>query len=79
MSSCWQLEILTESVVQKAGYVIPFAVAGALLNAISCGLFSLLQPETSTGQWVGFSIISGAGRGVSLQMVSDSLSQTHCS
>ncbi|KAI8949275.1 major facilitator superfamily domain-containing protein [Xylaria longipes] len=54
-------------IMQDTGYVAPFAVVGCAINAIGSGLFSLLQPSTSTGKWVGFSIISGFGRGVALQ------------
>lgn len=67
-------EMLTSlNIVTKVGYVPPFALVGGALNCIGSGLFSLLQPGTPTGEWVGFSIISGLGRGASLQMVSYSL------
>ncbi|KAI0120154.1 major facilitator superfamily domain-containing protein [Nemania sp. FL0031] len=53
--------------LEKVGYAAPFALVGCAINAIGSGLFSLLQPSTSTGKWVGFSILSGFGRGVALQ------------
>lgn len=56
-------------VVTKIGYVPPFALVGGALGCIGSGLFSLFQPDTPTGEWVGFSIIAGLGRGASLQMV----------
>lgn len=60
--------VIGGSMVTKVGYVPPFALVGGALNCIGSGLFSLLQPGTPTGEWVGFSIISGLGRGASLQM-----------
>ncbi|KAK6068103.1 MFS multidrug transporter [Seiridium cupressi] len=56
------------SLVTKIGYVPPFALVGGALGCIGSGLFSLFQPNTSTGEWVGFLIIAGLGRGASLQM-----------
>ncbi|KAI8633477.1 major facilitator superfamily domain-containing protein [Xylariaceae sp. FL1651] len=52
---------------QSVKNVSPIIIGGAL-NSIGIGLLSLLQPDTSTGKWVGFSIISGFGRGLALQM-----------
>lgn len=37
--------------------------------AIGCGLISTFTIETSTGVWIGYQIIAGAGRGCGLQMV----------
>ncbi|KAI0177899.1 major facilitator superfamily domain-containing protein [Pestalotiopsis sp. NC0098] len=56
------------TLVTKIGYVPPFALVGGALGCIGSGLFSLFQPDTPTGEWVGFSIIAGLGRGASLQM-----------
>ncbi|KAI1160772.1 major facilitator superfamily domain-containing protein [Nemania serpens] len=54
--------------VTKIGFVPPFALVSAALTAIGTGLFSLFQPNTSTGMWIGFQILAGAGRGMGLQM-----------
>ncbi|KAI1746389.1 major facilitator superfamily domain-containing protein [Xylaria scruposa] len=54
--------------VTKIGFVPPFALVSAALTAIGTGLFSLFQPHTSTGMWVGYQILAGAGRGMGLQM-----------
>ncbi|KAI1296448.1 major facilitator superfamily domain-containing protein [Xylaria venustula] len=60
--------IISGKMVTITGYVIPYALVGGVLNAVGIGLFSLVQPHTSTGKWVGFLIISGFGRGLALQM-----------
>ncbi|KAI1341805.1 major facilitator superfamily domain-containing protein [Xylariaceae sp. FL0016] len=60
--------VVSGSLVTKVGYVPPFALVGGALSCIGSGLFSLFQPNTPTSEWVGFSIITGLGRGTSLQM-----------
>ncbi|SPQ19114.1 6e0811bf-bff1-4eaf-a8be-81f39ed09282 [Thermothielavioides terrestris] len=54
--------------VNKVGRVPPFALVGAVLSTVGSGLFSTLSPTSSTGDWVGHSILVGLGRGVALQM-----------
>ncbi|KAL9094341.1 MAG: hypothetical protein Q9165_003482 [Trypethelium subeluteriae] len=54
--------------VGKLGYYLPFIVSGAVLVAISNGLLSTFKPGTSTGRWVGYELIGGAGRGLGLQI-----------
>lgn len=58
-----------QRVVMRVGYVIPFAIFGTVLLSAGSGLYSTLQPSSSTGKWVGFQIIAGAGSGSCLQMV----------
>lgn len=55
--------------VGKLGYYLPWAVASGLLISIANGLISTLTPTSSTGKWVGYQIIAGAGRGCGMQMV----------
>ncbi|KAI1768455.1 MFS general substrate transporter [Hypoxylon sp. FL1150] len=56
--------IMTGALIQRIGYYTPFVLAGAALNTVGCALLSLLTPDSSTGQWVGFQVIMGAGRGL---------------
>ncbi|KAF3067388.1 putative HC-toxin efflux carrier TOXA [Daldinia childiae] len=60
--------ILAGGLVQRVGYYPPFVILGAILNAIGCGLLSLLSPTTSTGAWIGYQIIFGIGRGLAMSM-----------
>ncbi|KAI1126002.1 major facilitator superfamily domain-containing protein [Nemania abortiva] len=60
--------IASGTLVTKIGFVPPFALVSAALTAVGTGLFSLLQPTTSTGMWVGYQILAGGGRGIGLQM-----------
>tara|TARA_R110002060_G_scaffold14109_1_gene19808 strand:+ start:538 stop:1131 length:594 start_codon:yes stop_codon:yes gene_type:complete len=51
------------STVQKFGYYLPFVVAGTSITAIGYGLFSILEPSSSTAHWVGFEVVFGLGAG----------------
>lgn len=51
------------------GYYLPWSVAGGMLSSIGSGLLSTLTPTTSTAKWVGYQILSGAGRGAGFQTV----------
>ncbi len=55
--------------VGKLGYYLPFSIFSAVLIAISNGLLSTFTPGTSTGKWIGYQILLGAGSGAGLQMV----------
>ncbi|KAK2837003.1 hypothetical protein FQN49_006507 [Arthroderma sp. PD_2] len=54
--------------VKKFGYYLPWSVGASILEAISAGLISTFTPTTSTGMWIGYQILAGAGRGCGLQM-----------
>ncbi|ROW03046.1 hypothetical protein VMCG_05700 [Cytospora schulzeri] len=54
--------------VTKIGYVIPVAVFSTVFLSIGSGLYSILQPHSSTGKWVGFQILAGVGSGAGLQL-----------
>ncbi|KAH7087027.1 major facilitator superfamily domain-containing protein [Paraphoma chrysanthemicola] len=54
--------------VSKIGYVIPVAVFSTVFLSIGTGLYSLLQPGSSSGKWIGFQILGGIGFGAGLQL-----------
>ncbi|KUJ06911.1 MFS transporter [Mollisia scopiformis] len=54
--------------ISKIGYVIPVAIFSTVFNSVGTGLYSLLQPGTSSGQWIGFQILGGVGFGAGLQL-----------
>ncbi|CCF35597.1 efflux pump [Colletotrichum higginsianum] len=56
--------------VGKLGCYLPWAVGGTAMTIIAGGLFTTLTPTTSVAKWVGFQILTGAGRGVVLQLPS---------
>src|SRR4051812_23786080 len=57
------------SIVNKVGYYIPVALVAAVLLSVGSGLIATFSPGTSTGKWIGYQILYGAGRGLGLQMV----------
>jgi hypothetical protein len=60
-------EVLTAA-VSKVGYYMPFGALGLGIGAIGTGLLTILMPNSSTGDWVGFEFLTGI-RGMSLQVV----------
>lgn len=41
---------------------------GGAINTIGCGLLTTWSPSTSTGEWIGYQILMGAGRGLAMQV-----------
>ncbi|KAI8964181.1 MFS general substrate transporter [Daldinia sp. FL1419] len=60
--------IIGGNLIQRVGYFPPFVLLGAVLNATGCGLLALLSPHTPTGQWAGYQILFGAGRGFAISI-----------
>jgi MFS family permease len=60
---------LTTVVVERTGYVIPYAMLSGTIGAISNGLYSTFSATTPTSQWVGYQVLNGVGRGFGMQMV----------
>ncbi|KAK1687455.1 efflux pump [Colletotrichum godetiae] len=56
--------------VGKFGYYLPWAIVGTAATIIASGLFTSLTPTTSVAQWVGYQFLTGAGRGIVLQLPS---------
>ncbi|KAK8024998.1 Efflux pump [Apiospora arundinis] len=54
--------------VSKVGFVIPFAIFSTVFLSVGTGLYSILQPASPTGYWVGFQILAGIGSGAGLQL-----------
>lgn len=55
------------AIVGKTGYATPPAVIGSAIGTIGLGLLTLLNPNTTTAQWVGFQVLTAAGFGLSIQ------------
>lgn len=51
------------------GFYLPWAVVGTSIASVGVGLLSTLSPTTSTARWIGYQIITGAGRGMVFQTV----------
>lgn len=51
-------------IMSKTGKYRPIHFVGFALMTIGFGLFSLLDKDSSTGRWVGYQILAGAGAGL---------------
>ena len=64
------LILLLIGAVSKLGYYLPFGVASGILAAVGNGLFTTFTQSTTTGEWIGYQIVGGVGRGLGMQIVS---------
>ncbi|KAK3682305.1 major facilitator superfamily domain-containing protein [Podospora appendiculata] len=62
--------------VERTGFAIPYAVFAGILAAVSSGLMATWSPTTPTGEWVGYLILGGSGRGAGMQMPTLALQAT---
>lgn len=53
--------------VTRIGYLAPFSAIGSAAAAIGSGLMSTLTIHSNVGTWIGYQIINGIGRGMSIQ------------
>ncbi|KAK0644201.1 major facilitator superfamily domain-containing protein [Cercophora newfieldiana] len=59
---------LSGMMVEKVGYILPFAVFAGILAAVSNGLYSTFSVHTTTAAWIGYQILNGIGRGTGMAM-----------
>ncbi|KAJ8122846.1 hypothetical protein ONZ43_g1058 [Nemania bipapillata] len=59
---------ITGGVLQKTGYVFPYAIFALVLSSVGVGLMSTLRATSSVGEWVGYQILAGVGSGTGLQL-----------
>lgn len=60
----------------KIGNTTIYCLIGNSLAAIGAGLMTLFTPFSSTGVWVGYQILAGVGRGITLQQPILAVQQT---
>ncbi|PYI02700.1 MFS general substrate transporter [Aspergillus sclerotiicarbonarius CBS 121057] len=66
---CQLVMAVTSGVLtSKLGYYLPWAVLGAILNAIGNGLLSTLSVHTPVPTWAGYEALVGFGRGAISQV-----------
>ncbi|RAH68496.1 MDR family MFS transporter [Aspergillus aculeatinus CBS 121060] len=56
--------IVAGILMTKTGRYRSFQYIGFALMTIACGLFTLLDQSTTTGQWTGYQILFGVGTGI---------------
>ncbi|KAF2795192.1 efflux pump protein [Melanomma pulvis-pyrius CBS 109.77] len=60
--------LVSGAAISKLGYYLPWALFSGGIMAIGSGLVSTFSPSTTTGEWIGYQIILGAGRGPGMQV-----------
>ncbi|KAI0804931.1 major facilitator superfamily domain-containing protein [Xylaria sp. FL0064] len=55
-------------IISKIGYVMPLGFFSSTVLSVASGLYSLLQPGSPKGEWIGFQVIDGIGSGAGLQV-----------
>ncbi|KAF7552347.1 hypothetical protein G7Z17_g4399 [Cylindrodendrum hubeiense] len=60
--------IITGACISSKGYYVPFMWLGSSIFIAGCVLLHELDIDSSTGRWIGFQIISGAGIGLAEQV-----------
>ncbi|KAL2068565.1 hypothetical protein VTL71DRAFT_14902 [Oculimacula yallundae] len=61
------ISIASGGLVVLFGYYTPFLILGSIITCIGIGLLYTLTPTSSTGMWIGFQMLTGAGLGMSLE------------
>lgn len=67
VASIFVLSMISGSIVTKTGWFTPSAIVGPMIAIIGCGLLTTLKPDTPTGKWVGYQILTAAGVGIGYQ------------
>ncbi|CAH0058564.1 unnamed protein product [Clonostachys solani] len=60
--------IASGALVSATGYYQPLLIAGGVMATVGSGLLYLLDINSSTGQWIGYQILAGAGWGLAFQI-----------
>ncbi|AEO64679.1 uncharacterized protein THITE_47305 [Thermothielavioides terrestris NRRL 8126] len=56
------------ALVRPSHYIPPWAITGSALASIGSGLLSSFTPVATTGQWIGYQIVTNLGRGLAFQV-----------
>ncbi|KAK0109445.1 hypothetical protein ONS95_002139 [Cadophora gregata] len=59
--------IASGGAVVALGYYTPFLIIGSIILSVGAGMLYTLKPNSSTGAWIGYQIIMGAGVGMTLE------------
>ncbi|KAK3496013.1 major facilitator superfamily-domain-containing protein [Neurospora crassa] len=61
------LSVVAGALVSYLGYYAPFMILCSVVSSIGYGLLTTFEPDTSSGKWIGYQILVGAGLGMGLQ------------
>ncbi|TFK98761.1 MFS transporter [Pterulicium gracile] len=60
--------IIVGVLITFTGIYAPFLWVGAVIFTVGCGVITLLNVDSSTGEWLGYQLIAGLGGGSSVQI-----------
>jgi hypothetical protein len=60
-------------IVKRVPYAAFWSFTGNIITAIGSGLLTTLTRQATSGEWIGYQILGGAGRGFAMQMVRSNL------
>lgn len=60
--------VVCGGLVTVVGYYTPFLIGSTAIAAIGCGLITLYDIDISSGKWIGYQILVGAGVGAGFQI-----------
>ncbi|KAJ5390556.1 major facilitator superfamily domain-containing protein [Penicillium cataractarum] len=60
--------VVVGGLITAAGYYTPFLIVSAAIAAIGTGLITLYDIDISSGKWIGYQIVVGAGVGAGFQV-----------
>ncbi len=60
----------------KLGSPALFTIIGNGIATIGCGLLTTFTPSSSTGVWIGYQVLAGVGRGMTLQQPINAVQHT---
>jgi MFS family permease len=60
--------VMSGSFVTMTGLYQPILIGGSIIAMIGCGLLYTLETNSSTGTWIGYQILAGAGFGLAFQI-----------
>ncbi|KUJ07065.1 MFS general substrate transporter [Mollisia scopiformis] len=61
------VSVSSGALVSICGYYTPFLILGTVLMSVGAGLLYTLKADVSTGPWIGYQILFGAGIGMTLE------------
>ncbi|KAJ5118320.1 major facilitator superfamily domain-containing protein [Penicillium atrosanguineum] len=60
--------VVLGGLITIAGYYTPFLIGSAAIAAIGTGLITMFDVDISSGKWIGYQIVVGAGVGAGFQV-----------
>ncbi|EXJ53549.1 uncharacterized protein A1O5_13220 [Cladophialophora psammophila CBS 110553] len=59
--------IFAGALTSRFGYLMPLSATGSIFITISAGLASTLTTDADAGKYIGYQVLNGVGRGLSMQ------------